>query len=414
VLEADKLKAVAKVLQGASLSASEDSPSSAASSSSSEKTTNVSPSAVPSSSLDAAVVQHLQQQRHDEQGGRRGRESRDTPRWLEEGVDTREEGDTRGKTRGETQHTPSSPDALNNEYEGARLWSREGASSTSLPLSASKAEENVGDGGSGGWGAGKEFEEEWDFGAVLKKAGAVLDDRVVSHYPKYVSFLAAQAKTPAQRSMCVVGFGLGHVPLHLLLSSSTWRVKQSTPLVVAIDPLSTLVQMEAARFLASLRSCGHRFVALKGNVANQTRQLIERFPSFVCGIVIIIPDGLVEKEGKADESNLEHLQAQEELAEMDAENKLRNLVLCAGALTLSRLSVEKEIWGDGGRGVDERQMLVMDGWPCRTRRCALIGRVWKSLVQENVLQEVGKYGLESGRHGFSVARYLHSDQQACV
>ena len=62
---------------------------------------------------------------------------------------------------------------------------------------------------------------------------------------------------------------------------------------------------------------------------------------------------------------------------------------------------EEDVWG-GGENEDnvgnKLQMLVLDGWPCRTAHCEMVGRVWESLVEDGVVQLLAKFPLDPGRY----------------
>jgi hypothetical protein len=117
-------------------------------------------------------------------------------------------------------------------------------------------------------------------------------------------------------------------------------------------------------------------VAIKGDLARMAAQLSSNFPSLLCDLVVFIPDlGVPE-------------------AKSEAEEKLRNLILCAGTLTRLRGAEKSPAQGEdegGAQGVggdteqdlrlgDRRRkqekswtrLFVLDGWPCRHARSLLV------------------------------------------
>ena len=285
-----------------------------------------------------------------------------------------------------------------------------------------------------------------DFKRMLTDAGAKIDDTCPALYSRYVSFLRAQAKAPQITTMCVLGFGLGHIPLHLLAASSTAtdQVEQSgnliadlfslqtMPIVLAIDEFANRVQRQAAAFLAGTTPLGRRFLALQGDVGNTTAQLIAEFPTLICDLSVIIPASLLPLRAVAVPGRLDAA---------DDERKVRQLILCASALSAPRSARARgnardsahnggaeadASWvdsllrqdssetrengedssGSGHIGQEGQKMLLVDGYPCGTPQCALVGRVWNALVAEGVVQHLAKFPLESGRHGFVVGRFL--------
>jgi hypothetical protein len=116
-------------------------------------------------------------------------------------------------------------------------------------------------------------------------------------------------------------------------------------------------------------------VAIKGDLARMAAQLSSHFPSLLCDLMVFIPDlGVPE-------------------ATSEAEEKLRDLILCAGTLTRLRGAEKSPAQGEdeggarGGRGAErdlrpgDRQrkheksltrLFVLDGWPCRHARSLLV------------------------------------------
>ena len=108
-------------------------------------------------------------------------------------------------------------------------------------------------------------------------------------------------------------------------------------------------------------------MAIQGDLAHVAWQLSHDFPSLLCDLLVFIPDHIMPG------------------AESEAEEKLRNLILCAGTLTRLRGDVSEmpqtQREGEGGAKqsllVDDRRrqqeksltrLFVLDGWPCRHAR----------------------------------------------
>ena len=146
--------------------------------------------------------------------------------------------------------------------------------------------------------------------------------------------------------------------------------------LLAVDPLWRQPEAQAAQFLASSPAVGRRFVAIKGELARMAARLSSNYPSLLCDLVVFIPDlGVPE-------------------AKSEAEEKLLELILCAGTLTRLRGSEKSPAQGEdeggaqGGGGDAERdlrlgdrrrkeekswtRLFVLDGWPCRHARSLLV------------------------------------------
>ena len=93
--------------------------------------------------------------------------------------------------------------------------------------------------------------------------------------------------------------------------------RQTTPVVVTIDPFERGEQKEAARFL-SATEFRNRFVALQGDDFNTTRQLVSDLKTITCDITVVIPTTAGSENEEANE------------------NQLRKSILCAGLLSYSR------------------------------------------------------------------------------
>lgn len=171
---------------------------------------------------------------------------------------------------------------------------------------------------------------------------------------------------PVPRRVCL--------PLVLLFCDVTRLCHKQV--LLAVDPLWRQPEEQAAQFLASSPAVGRRFVAIKGDLARMAAQLSSSFPSLLCDLLVFIPDlGVPE-------------------AKSEAEEKLRDLILCAGTLTRLRgaekspAQDEDEGGAQGGGGDAERdlrlgdrrrkqetswtRLFVLDGWPCRHARSLLV------------------------------------------
>ena len=292
---------------------------------------------------------------------------------------------------------------------------------------------------------------------VLKAARAPLRESSPALYAKYMSFLAAQAKAPGLRSMCMFGFGLGEVPLHLLLASASPEVlPQTTPMMLVVDELSRAGQLPAAKMIASDPRIGPRFLALRAPPVSTSARLVAEFTSLVCDTNVIIPrvDGSNEMLPNGDGGDAPG-HGDGDAEKLEAE--LRKTILCAGALTQARgppsrqggarqrqllqepeppaparyLRMLDELLNDdddsnkadppgahgedgGGDGQTGGRLVIVDGWPCGQGRCQLVGRVWEALVQDKLVRELVRHTLASGRHGFVVGRYLGTQHDACT
>jgi hypothetical protein len=261
---------------------------------------------------------------------------------------------------------------------------------------------------------------EFKLKQVLLASHAPTRQSSPSLYPKYMSFLGAQAKAPGLRIMCMFGFGLGHVPLHLLLSSSrSSALVQEDPMLLVVDELSGAGQLPAAQMIAADPKIGPRLLVLRGSPLDVTARLAADLPQLVCDINLVIPHfGSIN----ASLPNTERWQDEEQ------ETKLRRLILCSGALTdEERHPGDARQTEDYRRMVDallddsapadsegSRRLLIVDGWPCGHARCQLIGRVWQSLVAQDLVLELARYPLASGKHGFVVGRYRAAAHAACA
>lgn len=144
--------------------------------------------------------------------------------------------------------------------------------------------------------------------------------------------------------------------------------------VVVVDELRRVGQRETAQVLASSASVGHRFLAVQGGIGNMTGQLIKIFPSMMCDVTVIIPEPLPTPEQERTGAWQSTVDTGEE------EQRLRDLILCAGALSSSRAQVAASTADDGrdattskswnakNSASDGMRMVVLDGWPCRHAR----------------------------------------------
>jgi hypothetical protein len=150
----------------------------------------------------------------------------------------------------------------------------------------------------------------------------------------------------------------------VLLLCDDIRHKQ---VLLAVGPFSRYPEAQVAQYLASSPAVGRRFMAIQGDLAHVAWQLSHDFPSLLCDLLVFIPDHIMPG------------------AESEAEEKLRNLILCAGTLTRLRGDVsempqtQREGEGEAKQSllVDDRRrqqeksltrLFVLDGWPCRHAR----------------------------------------------
>ncbi len=320
--------------------------------------------------------------------------------------------------------SPSSPDVSPSH---AHPDSKEATlESTHIPDKITNSGETHED-GRGQRGVVEQADLELKLKQVLLASYAPTRQSSPSLYPKYMSFLRAQAKAPGLRTMCMFGFGLGHVPLHLLLSSrrSSALVREG-PMLLVVDELSGAGQLPAAQMIAADPKIGPRLLVLRGLPLDVTARLAADLPQLVCDINLVIPHlGSMNASLPNEEYSSTPLQDEEQEAE------LRRLILCTGALTRERKQpgdarqaasedyrrMVDALLDDGSAPVGNEGSdghIIVDGWPCGHARCQLIGRVWQSLVAEDLVVELARYPLSSGKHGFVVGRYQNAARSACA